>query len=370
MKRSMNIGIGLIASILILLNFVPYNLSGEDIPSTIEQDLISVNDYQQVYYQYDNLDLRVLLNNTLRMEDVTIVTNSNAWVKGIPPISDQLPFVTQYFGENQFIRNDWGLELNITLDDQMIWHDGKSMMDNVTITLAFLCIYNGTQDLETVTISLIDINDRPNIKDPILIPSGKIRVGEEVSISAGMISDPDMDYLEITWELDSVTEGTGKVLITTISQPGTHTITLIVDDGNLTDRRTSVLEVLPVEETKADINGSTDNATTQPKKSESDNGSKIPFFIVIILILLILIVLSLGLIRKIGSGDDSEEMKDPPRRLWSMSPLRGPSRYERAVLKGRLRAIEFGSPGDIGEEKVLEDDLKRWDLDWDFDTGF
>ncbi len=360
----------MITSMLIFLNFFLPDISGEAIPSTIEQDLISVTDYQQVYYQYDTLDLRVLLNNTLRMEDVIIVTNSDAWVKGIPPIYEQLPYSEQFSRVNLIVRNDHFLVMNTTLNDQMIWYDGKGMMEDVTITLAFLCFYNGTEDLETATVNLIDVNDRPRIEDPISIPIEKVRVGESISFSAGKVSDPDMDHVDLIWELKGETAAHGSSLITTFTEPGIHPITLIADDGELTDTRTSVIEVLPAEVKKDDTKGSTDNVTPLSEKSGSGNGSNPQFFIVIILILLILIVLSLGLIRKIRSGDNSLEMKDPPRKLWSMSPMRGPSRYERAVLKGRLLAIEFGSPGNIGEEKVLEEDLKRWDLDWDFDTGF
>jgi hypothetical protein len=72
-------------------------------------------------------------------------------------------------------------------------------------------------------------------------------------------------------------------------------------------------------------------------------------------------------IRKLSGIPDKEPL---PRKLWSMSPMRGPSGYETSTIGIRLRYLNSDKERSSDEERVLEDDIDRWEKDWDFDPGF
>ena len=59
------------------------------------------------------------------------------------------------------------------------------------------------------------------------------------------------------------------------------------------------------------------------------------------------------------------ERKPKERTLWSFSPMKGPSVYEKENIKDRLASLDHGDIHRSDLETMIEEDLERWDRDLD-----
>jgi hypothetical protein len=369
MKNTVYHIIILVSFLMASVTLIRYDVSGEELIKENEQDLITLEYSKPILHQYEGIGLIVKLNDSLKLEELTLVSNVQSWIRGIPPISEQLPYHNMKNNEIEIQRNGEYLTWNMSLNDQMIWFDGEKMLDNITVTLAFLCIFNGTEDLETAVFTLEDVNDPPLISGNITIEPSKAYAGQNVTMAVDSVMDPEMKDVELRWESEDIILGTGVDIISVFDSPGIYFITLIADDGHLSVERSFILEIF--QEKKEEEGNSTEKEIPENEKKEDEvKGADLPWFLVPIIILLIVIVLIMGFIRSILSAEDLPEKKNRRRRLWSMSPLRGPSRYEKEVLNVRMEALTKGSPDLIDEESTLDEDFKLWEKDWDFEPGF
>ena len=107
-------------------------------------------------------------------------------------------------------------------------------------------------DTATVTITVTPVNDPP-IADA--GPDQSVTVGDLVTLDGSGSSDPDGDPLSHAWQITSAPVGSSATLAdaTTVGptftpdEPGDYTLTITVDDGQLTDADTVVISADPVQ---------------------------------------------------------------------------------------------------------------------------
>lgn len=352
--------------LVVLMLSLTAGINGAEV---VDSDLITVSAEMEVIHQYDKVNVYMKLNKSVDPFEIVLITNIDAWVMGIAPLSDQLPYADPQINITNELLDNGSYSLEFPVSDQMIWFDGEDMLENVSITLAFLCMNNQTVDLELINLKLVDKNEPPSIEGRISVLPEEVNEGERVSFSISNILDPDMDEISIKWEIDNEPAGSAREIERIFHEPGTHSITVRASDGNLSDSRTRTIDV--IEKKEADQGEEPDDNETVPEPVvEEEVRANPPWFLIPIIILLIIIVLILGFIRIIITAEDPPDKKEPPRKLWTMTPLRGPSRYEKAVIQGKLRALQSRNIVNMEEERVLEDDIERWERDWNFDPGF
>jgi hypothetical protein len=353
--------------IILVLSLIPGAVDGE----VGDIDLISISTEREIFHQNDRVIVDLKLNKSVDPFEIVLISNIDAWVMGIAPLSEQLPYTDLEIQVANELLDNGSYTLEFSLSDQMIWFDGLDMLDNVSITLAFLCMKNQTTDLEVISLKLIDVNEPPSIEGGISVSPEEIKVGEGVSFTISNITDPDMDEITISWEIDNEPAGSKKEIESIFKEPGTHAITVRASDGYMNDSRTRTIDVIAVKEADKDKPEESDDNETAPEPAvEQQEEGNLPWFLIPILLLMIIIVIILSMIRMIITAEDPPEKKEPPRKLWTMTPLRGPSRYEKAVIQEKLRALDNKNVVNMDEERVLEDDIERWELDWNFDPGF
>ena len=331
-----------------------------------EWDLITVTQTKDVVHQYETLSVSVDLDENLTLDDVVIATNIEAVVKGIPSLSEQIPYAQMETKFNIDREND-SILIDLNVIDQMIWFDGERMLDNITVTMAFICYHNGTDDLETINIKLVDVNDPPVISGDLEVIPDTIHTGDDVEFSTSGVIDIDHDDLELVWSSGERVLGTGNIIHTTFNSPGTYTVILGADDGNKTVEKAVTVEVLPVPGEEPDEPSNEENETKDPIVIEEEEEEGPPWLIIPVLILLIAVIVVMGMALKLKK-DQKEE--GPKRYLWSMSPLRGPSPYEKDSLNDRLKNLHGSEHSKKDLEMRLDEDFENWSSQWRLDIFF
>lgn len=351
--------------LLLMVSLTAAGFNGGGELQTTEEDLISVLSTSSVVHQYENITIIVDLMEKLTLEDVVIVTNIEGLVMGIPPLSEQAPNGDLDLEIHTDIDND-SLIIEMEVVDQMIWFDGKSMLDNITVTLAFLCLYNGTQDLEILNIRLIDVNDPPIINGDLKANPDPIYPGDDVILTVKSVHDKDMDEIELVWRTDGRVLGRERSVVTSFDSPGTYSVILSANDGNATVAKVLSVDVLPQQDVIPDEPLVEDNKTEDDVAiQEEEQGT--PWLIIPVILLLIAVVMVLGMALKLKKDVKND---GPKRYLWSMSPLRGPTRYEKETLNGRLLSLKGSEHSKKDPEEKIDEDFEKWASQWSLDIFF
>jgi hypothetical protein len=351
----------LIPILLISASLLFINVDAEPVDQSTDNLITLFHDKNEIY-QYEEISLAVVLDKNLSLEDVVIVSNIQGMVKGIPSLDDQIPY-GELDIESAMDRENSSIVISLRVTDQMIWFDGERMLDNITITVVFLCIYDQFQDLESTGITLFDMNDPPEFSGPVEVKPDEIRAGDIVTFSVEGATDRDSDEVEISWSFNEEVIGRGRSIDTSFESPGTHTVLVTAFDGNETVEMSHTIDVLPRLEPEPPT---PDNETlVGTPENEKEKGP--PWLLVPILILFIAITAILGVIVRTKDEKESE----PPRRyLWSMSPMRGPSEYQKELLARRLKDLQSRPSNIHDEEELLDKDIERWNSGWTLDILF
>jgi hypothetical protein len=354
-------------AIIMSLSAEAKDFEDELIPALETGNLIENISYDPVLHQFEVIKIEIDLNDSIEFNNMSFAVNFDSRIGGTPPVTHQLPF-TKISWMTDFMNNSKVIAIRAPLSDQNIFFDGKGMLDNITITLAFLCIHEGFEEVEKISLLIKDVNEPPEIRGGIAIEPEEVVAGERVTISTGTANDPEGKEVFYRWKIGDDGVDSGRSFSWTFTESGIHSLELVVHDGSLNETESSTVLVRP--ESVLDESLEAGNNSTPNERNADEPESKLPWFLVPILLIMILFVMILGIIRSVMFAEDPPEKRDPPRRLWSMSPLKGPSGYERSTLSKRLEYL--GHPGrkDLDDEEVLNEDLRRWEKDWDFKPGF
>lgn len=341
-----------IAALISLTMTINAEVDGSDPRIETSDHMITYSTFHEVR-QYGSFMVISVLKENLSLDNVTITTNIVEGIHDLPSIDDQVRF-GNLDPRTIFDLSNRTMAIEFDVSDQMIWFDGERMLDNITVTIAISCYHNGTLDLDTVSVNLIDVNDPPEIDGAISIRPDIIRVGDEVIFSIPGVMDPDMDEITLSWRIDGTDIGSDYEIGWETSSPGEYAIALIASDGNLKDERRMTFEVLPAPVERED----------EPEPEKEAESSQ--WFIIAIGVLVVIIISVL--IMAIRLKFKEEEVQK--RHLWSFNPMNGPSRYEKDNIDTRLKGMANGIEKRKDPEERMEEDFDKWSSTWILLTDF